>query len=137
MTVAVATTGSRAWVRPLLDRHFGPGRFAAVVTGDDCPRRKPEPDAYLAALDALGVDPDAAVAVEDSDNGVRAARAAGLAVAVVTNDYTAGQALPGAAVVLDGFGTPARPATVRRDAAGVLARGVLDVAALRRIAAGG
>ncbi|HLJ09292.1 MAG TPA: HAD-IA family hydrolase, partial [Acidimicrobiia bacterium] len=104
VTVAVATTGSRAWVRPLLDRHFGPGRFAAVVTGDDCPRRKPEPDAYLAALDALGVDPDAAVAVEDSDNGVRAARAAGLAVAVVTNDYTAGQALPGAAVVLDGFG---------------------------------
>src|ERR1051326_5595496 len=62
-----------------------------------------------------GVVPAATVAVEDSDNGVRAARAAGLAVAVVTNDYTAGHTLAGAAVVLDGFGTPARPATVRRD----------------------
>ena len=135
VTVAVATTGSRAWVAPLLDRLFNLSRFAAVVTGDDCPRRKPEPDAYLAALDALGAEPGTTVAVEDSDNGVRAALAAALPVAAVRNDYTARQELDGAAVVLDGFGTPARPAAVHRDTYGVLDCGALTVAALRRLAA--
>lgn len=135
VTVAVATTGSRAWVAPLLDGLFDLSRFTAVVTGDDCPRRKPEPDAYLAALRAVGAGPGTTVAVEDSDNGVRAARAAGLAVAAVTNDYTAPQELAGAAVVLDGFGTPARPAAVRRDSYGVLDGGVLTAAALDRLVA--
>jgi HAD superfamily hydrolase (TIGR01509 family) len=135
VTVAVATTGSRAWVAPLLDHLFGLSRFAAVVTGDDCPRRKPEPDAYLATLRALGGSPGTTVAVEDSDNGVLAARAAGLPVAAVANDYTATQELAGAAVVLDGFGTPARPAAVLRDADAVLDGGVLTVAALDRLSA--
>ena len=135
VTVAVATTGTRAWVAPLLDRLFGLSRFAAVVTGDDCPRRKPEPDAYFETLRILGAEPGSTVAVEDSDNGVRAARAAGLPVAAVSNDYTATQELDGAAVVLDGFGTHARPAAVRRDAYGVLDSGVLTVAALRRLSA--
>jgi HAD superfamily hydrolase (TIGR01509 family) len=135
VTVGVATTGSRAWVEPLLGRHFGLGRFAAVVTGDDCPRRKPEPDAYLAALRVLGAEVAGTVAVEDSDNGVRAAVAAGLAVAVVSNDYTAEQKLEGAAVVLDGFGMPDAPATVLRDPLGVVGGGVLDVGALDRVAA--
>ncbi len=133
VTVAVATTGTRAWVAPLLDRHFGLSRFATVVTGDDCPRRKPEPDAYLAALRALGAEPGTTVAVEDSDNGVQAARAANVPVAAVSNDYTATQELDGAAVVLDGFGTPERPAAVRRDTYGVLDGGVLTAAALDRL----
>jgi HAD superfamily hydrolase (TIGR01509 family) len=133
VTVAVATTGSRAWVTPLLDRLFGLSRFAVVVTGDDCPRRKPEPDAYLATLRALGASPGTTVAVEDSDNGVRAARAAGLPVAAVANDYTAKQELAGATLVLDGFGTPVHPAGVLRDDYGVLDSGVLTAAALDRL----
>lgn len=133
VSVAVATTGSRSWVEPLLDRHFGLDRFATVVTGDDVADRKPHPEAYLVALRALATGPETTVAVEDSDNGVEAAIAAGLRVAAVTNDYTADQQLPGAAVVLDGFGTPAEPATVRHDPHAVIAAGVLDVAALRRL----
>ena len=122
VTVAVATTGTRAWVAPLLDRHFGLSRFAAGVNGD-----------YLAALRALGAEPGTTVAVEDSDNGVQAARAANVPVAAVSNDYTATQELDGAAVVLDGFGTPERPAAVRRDTYGVLDGGVLTAAALDRL----
>ena len=116
ITMAVATTGSRVWVQPLLDRHFGAGRFATVVTGDDVARRKPDPEAYRLALTRIGAPAAGVVAVEDSDNGVRAARAAGLPVVAVTNDYTAGQELSGAALVVTGF-----------DA--------LDVAALRRAVA--
>ena len=137
VTVAVATTGTRAWVAPLLDRLFGLARFAAVVTGDDCPRRKPEPDAYIEALRTLGAEPATTVAVEDSDNGVRAALAAGLPVAAVSNDYTATQDLDGAAVVLDGFGTPDRPAAVRRDDYGILDGGVLTTEALDRLSSAG
>jgi HAD superfamily hydrolase (TIGR01509 family) len=135
ITVGVATTGSRAWVEPLLDRHFGLGRFAAVVTGDDTSDRKPHPEAYVLAMRMLAVGAEATVAVEDSDNGVQAARAAGLPVLAVTNDYTARQDLAGAAVVVDGFGMPDRPAAARRDPAGLVTNGLVDVATLRRIAA--
>jgi hypothetical protein len=75
------------------------------------------------------------VAVEDSDNGVQAARSAGLPVVAVTNDYTAAQELQGAALVLDGFGRPERPATVRHDPHSVMKGGVLNAAVLDRIAA--
>ena len=91
VTVGVATTGSRSWVEPLLDRHFGLARFAAVVTGDDVSDAKPHPEAYLVALRRLAAGAETTVAVEDSDNGVLSARAAGLRVAAVTNDYTADQ----------------------------------------------
>ena len=134
--VAVATTGSRAWVEPLLDRHFGLARFATLVTGDDTADRKPHPEAYVLAVQRLGVPAAAAVAVEDSDNGVRAALAAGVAVLAVTNDYTEAQDLTGAAVVADGFGMPGHPATARWDPAGLLAGGVVDVATLRGIVRG-
>lgn len=135
VTVGVATTGSRSWVEPLLDRHFGLARFAAVVTGDDVSDRKPHPEAYLVALRLLAAEARTTVGVEDSDNGVRSARAAGLRVAAVTNDYTATQELRGAAVVLAGFGMPGTPAEVRHDPAGLVEEGLLDVAALRRIIA--
>jgi HAD superfamily hydrolase (TIGR01509 family) len=135
VAVAVATTGSRAWVEPLLDRHFGLARFAVLVTGDDTAELKPHPEAYDVALRRLAVDPDVAVAVEDSDNGVASALAAGLPVLAVTNDYTASQALAGAAVVLDGFGMPGSPAAVRYDPAGLAPDGIVDVATLRALAA--
>jgi HAD superfamily hydrolase (TIGR01509 family) len=135
VTVGVATTGSRMWVEPLLDRHFGLDRFAVIVTGDDTSQRKPDPESYVVALRALGAGTGSTVAVEDSDNGVRAARAAGLRVAAVANDYTATQELQEAAVVLDGFGMPGVPVKVRHDPDGVLEAGILDAAALARIAA--
>ena len=101
--LAVATTGSRRWVVPLLDRHFGAGRFSVIVTGDDVTRRKPDPEAYQVVLDRMQVPAAQLVAVEDSDNGVRSALAAGLPVVAVTNDYTAGQDLSGAALVVGSF----------------------------------
>ena len=116
--LAVATTGSRDWVQPLLDQLFGPGRFSPVVTGDDVSVRKPDPSAYLQALAGLELPPARALAVEDSANGLVAARNAGLACVVVVNDYTAEQTFDGAAMVVDSFGD-------------------LDVATLRGVVAGG
>lgn len=101
--LAVATTGSRAWVEPLLERLFGPGRFSPVVTGDEAPVRKPDPSAYLQALEGLDLTASSVLAVEDSNNGLVAARAAGLACVVVANDYTADHDFHGAALVVDTF----------------------------------
>lgn len=107
IAVAVATTGSRAWVLPLLRRHLpGPGRFgtvfAAVVTGDDVEHLKPDPEAYLSALAQLGVSAAEALAVEDSAPGLAAAVNAGLGCLVVSSEYNRRQVFPGAlAVVTD------------------------------------
>jgi HAD superfamily hydrolase (TIGR01509 family) len=57
--------------------------FRVVVSGDEVARGKPAPDGYLMAVRRLGVEPGQALAVEDSRNGVLAAREAGLAVAAI------------------------------------------------------
>lgn len=101
--LAVATTGSRVWVEPLLERLFGLSRFSPVITGDEAPVRKPDPSAYRQALDGLDLSASSVLAVEDSANGLVAARAAGLACVVVTNDFTADQDFDGAALVVDTF----------------------------------
>lgn len=103
LRLAVATTGSLAWVEPLLELHFGRDRFAVVVGGDDVKETKPDPAAYLIALERLGLEPSEAVAVEDSPPGLEAARRAGLACVVVPNDYTRGQDFSGAALVAGSF----------------------------------
>ena len=55
------------------------GSFAASITGDEVVNGKPDPEPYLAAATALGVDPRDCVAIEDSPTGVAAALAAGCA----------------------------------------------------------
>jgi len=55
------------------------GSFAASVAGDEVKRGKPDPEPYLAAAAALGVDPQQCVAIEDSPTGVASALAAGCA----------------------------------------------------------
>jgi beta-phosphoglucomutase-like phosphatase (HAD superfamily) len=56
------------------------GAFDAIVVGDEVARPKPAPDVYIAVAGALGADPAACVALEDSATGVAAARAAGMRV---------------------------------------------------------
>jgi HAD superfamily hydrolase (TIGR01509 family) len=101
--IAVATTGRRAWVEPLLMRLLGDGIVETIVTGDDVSRLKPDPEVYLRALDLLSVSPQNALVIEDSEPGLRASTAAGLATVVVTNDYTADDDFTGAALVRRGY----------------------------------
>lgn len=105
VTLAVATTGSRHWVEPLLDRLFGPGMFSVILTGSEVPDLKPDPAVYLEMLRRLDVPPERALAVEDSANGLRAARGARMPCVVVTNAYTESQNFSGAAAVYDSFGS--------------------------------
>ncbi|MFI1355754.1 HAD-IA family hydrolase [Streptomyces sp. NPDC020898] len=79
---ALVTASPRAVADTVLQA-LGAGRFAVSVTADDTEHTKPAPDPYLAACRALGVDPAACVAVEDTETGVSSAEAAGCAVLAV------------------------------------------------------
>jgi HAD superfamily hydrolase (TIGR01509 family) len=132
--LAVGTTGSRDWVERLLRRLLPSTSWAVVVAGDDVANRKPDPEVFLLAMAKLGLGgPGATVVVEDSGEGLAAAKAAGLRCAVVVNGYTADHDLAGADLVLDGFGEPGAPARVLGDPHGTGCTGILDVALLRTL----
>ena len=133
--LAVATTGTATWVHPLLDRLFGAGRFEVVVTANEAPKLKPDPSAHLLALEGLRLPAAAAPGIEDSLNGLRAAKSAGLACVIVVNDYTHHQDFTAADLILDGFGLHGAPASVLSDPHGVDPPGRLDVGTLRRLTA--
>ncbi|MDP8942563.1 MAG: HAD-IA family hydrolase [Actinomycetota bacterium] len=135
--LAVATTGTRKWVEPLLDRLFGLERFETIVASDDAPDRKPDPMAHRMALERLELPAPAAPTIEDSANGLRAAKEAGLACVIVVNDYTHDQDFDDADLVLDGFGRPDDPASVLADPHGLDPPGRLDLDTLRRLVAAG
>ncbi|MDQ4069077.1 MAG: HAD-IA family hydrolase [Actinomycetota bacterium] len=134
VALAVGTTGSRRWVERLLKRLLPSVAWDVVVAGDDVENRKPDPEVFNVALEKLGLEaPDGVVVVEDSAEGVSAAKAAGLCCAVVVNGYTADHDLAGADLVLDGFGDPGAPAKVLVDPHGLAGDGILDVALLRNL----
>jgi HAD superfamily hydrolase (TIGR01509 family) len=77
--------------------------FAATVSSEEVARGKPAPDVYLEVARRLGVDPIRAAAVEDSHNGILAAKAAGMRVLAIPNRHfpPGEEALAQADVVLD------------------------------------
>jgi len=62
-------------------------RFKATVSSEEVTRGKPAPDVYLEAARRLGVDPTHAAAIEDSENGIRAAKASGMRVIAIPNQH--------------------------------------------------
>jgi len=89
LRLGVASSSSRRWVEGHLERLELRGCFDVIRCADDVPRVKPDPALYRAVLEATGVRPQDAVALEDSPNGVLAAKRAGLACVAVPNTLTA------------------------------------------------
>jgi HAD superfamily hydrolase (TIGR01509 family) len=87
----VASSSPRSWVVGHLERLGLLDRFMTIRTRDDVERPKPAPDLFLAAAAALGAEPAATVAFEDSTHGARAAVDAGLFCVVAPNEVTRGQ----------------------------------------------
>lgn len=77
---ALVSSSSLDYLDGLIATHGLSGLFAEVVSGEEVRESKPDPEIYLTALARLGLSADEAVAVEDSPNGIAAARAAGLDV---------------------------------------------------------
>jgi putative hydrolase of the HAD superfamily len=97
---AVASSSGRDWIEGWLGRLGIRGRFRCVRTADDVERTKPDPALFLSAAACLGAPPAACLVLEDSPNGILAARAAGCPVAAVPGALTAQLQLPPADLVL-------------------------------------
>ena len=86
---AIVSSASRAWIDMHLERLERAVGWDTIVTADhDAERAKPRPTLYLEALAELGVDADEAIAFEDSPNGAKAARAAGIYVVGIPSAVT-------------------------------------------------
>jgi beta-phosphoglucomutase-like phosphatase (HAD superfamily) len=110
--LAIATTSLKDSVITLLRRILGedgPAMFAAIAAGDEVAIKKPAPDIYFLALELLRCGPDSCVAIEDSTNGVKAARAAGLPVLACPSYYLRGDDFSLASSVLSDLGEPDAP----------------------------
>jgi HAD superfamily hydrolase (TIGR01509 family) len=108
--LAIATTTSPENVAGLLEAGLGKNwasYFAANGCGDIVLHKKPAPDIYFWVLDKLGLPAVDCVALEDSENGLRASLAAGIRTFITTNRYTRGQDFTGAAGVFDDLSDPA------------------------------
>ena len=85
---ALCTTSSPESAMAVMETALPDIPFDIVLAGDVVARKKPDPEIYNTALSRLQLQPDEAFAIEDSHNGVKSAKAAGLRVLVTTNQYT-------------------------------------------------
>lgn len=95
LEVAVVSSSATANARAVLDAHF-PAGIDLLVCADEVARRKPAPDLYQRAAALLRKPAAGCIAFEDSANGLRAARAAGLATIVTPSRWTMAQDFGGA-----------------------------------------
>jgi HAD superfamily hydrolase (TIGR01509 family) len=113
MRLAITTTTTPENVTGLLKATLGaesPEWFELIAAGDIVPAKKPAPDIYHYTLEQMGLSPEETIALEDSANGVRSARAADVPVVVTVNDYTAEDDFAGAISVHTQLGEADDPA---------------------------
>lgn len=104
ITLAIATTTTPENVSALLEVGLGKDwvkYFSANGCGDIVPNKKPAPDIYAWVLRELKLSPADCIALEDSNNGLRSALAAGIRTYITINPYTSKQDFTGAAAVFD------------------------------------
>ena len=89
LRLAIASSSSHEWVEKYLRQLSLLDAFEVIICRGDAPRIKPEPDLFLAALNALHLPASDVLVFEDSPNGILAARRAGLRVVAVPNPITA------------------------------------------------
>lgn len=88
LKIGLASSSSCKWVEGHLRERGLRAYFDVVRAADDVRRTKPDPELYLAVLAELGVPGQQAIALEDSPNGIRAAKAAGMRCVAVPNPLT-------------------------------------------------
>ena len=100
--LGLASSSNRELIDLVLETSGLAPYFTATVSSEEVARGKPAPDVYLEAAGRLGVDPRRCAAVEDSENGIRSAKDAGMRVIAIPNPQypPADEALALADVVL-------------------------------------
>ena len=83
--LGIASSSNRPLIDLFLELTGTPSLFRATVSSEEVERGKPAPDVYLEAARRLGVVPEGCAAIEDSENGIRSALAAGMRVVAIPN----------------------------------------------------
>jgi HAD superfamily hydrolase (TIGR01509 family) len=121
LRLGIATTTTPANVTALLQHNLAPDAeswFEVIAAGGVVPAKKPAPDIYYYVMQAMGVSAAECLAFEDSENGLRSARAAELQTLVTVSEYTRNHNFDGAVLVLDQLGEPGSPFQVISGEAG-------------------
>ncbi|MBC1515669.1 HAD family hydrolase [Listeria immobilis] len=101
--IGLATSSGYQWIESTLERLGILDDFETIQTADHVEEIKPHPALYMQAVEALGVKPEEAIAIEDSNNGALSAIEAGLKVYIVPNEATKTIAFPKEATVVSSF----------------------------------
>jgi HAD superfamily hydrolase (TIGR01509 family) len=83
--LGIASSSNRPLIDLFIDLTGTRDRFRATVSSEEVERGKPAPEVYLEAARRLGVDPGGCAAIEDSENGIHSASAAGMRVVAIPN----------------------------------------------------
>lgn len=106
LKIAVCTTSNEQAAKAITEKILSDIKFEIVLAGDVVKNKKPDPEIYNMALEKLGLKPDEVIVVEDSKNGVKAAKAAGANVIVTTNHYTENEDVEAGDVIVSCLGDP-------------------------------
>jgi HAD superfamily hydrolase (TIGR01509 family) len=113
--IGVCTTSNEQAAKAITERVLSDIKFEIVLAGDVVEKKKPDPEIYNLGLAKLGLKTDEAFVVEDSKNGVKAAKAAGLKTIVTTNSYTEKEDVEAGDVIVSCLGDPnGEKATMRK-----------------------
>src|SRR2546423_4675749 len=103
---AIATSSRRAFVEHVLGVFGYQPRFSPILTSEDITHGKPHPEIYIKAAERLGLLPGETLVFEDSQNGCRAAVAAGAITVAVPGAHSRQHDFSGAALVADTLADP-------------------------------
>jgi HAD superfamily hydrolase (TIGR01509 family) len=106
LILGVCTTSNERSARAVAYQILSDIKFSFVLAGDVVSKKKPDPEIYLLGLEKSGLSSDEVVVIEDSRNGVLAAKAAGLSVVATTNIYTEKEDLSDAEIIVTCLGDP-------------------------------
>ncbi len=106
LVLGICTTSDERAASAIANRVLADIRFEIVLAGDVVSRKKPDPEIYSLAVKRSGLAPEECVVIEDSRNGVEAAKEAGLHVVATTNPYTEEEDLSRADIVVTCLGDP-------------------------------
>jgi HAD superfamily hydrolase (TIGR01509 family) len=106
LKIAVCTTSNEKAAKAITEQILSNIKFEIVLAGDVVEKKKPDPEIYNLALSKLGLQPDEVFVVEDSKNGLKASKAAGLKTIVTTNGYTEKEDVSGGDVIVSCLGDP-------------------------------
>jgi HAD superfamily hydrolase (TIGR01509 family) len=104
--IGVCTTSNEQAAKAVTEKILTDIKFDVVLAGDVVGKKKPDPEIYNLALSKAGLTPDECMVVEDSKNGVLAAKAAGMHVIVTTNGYTEKEDVNSGDIILTCLGDP-------------------------------